>query len=102
MSHTTTSSSDSDIQVKLGNKLLVYISNSLAGLAYPIGSLKEHQVEIVKSSMFKTLTCLHSSGADSSEKPYPYIRTFLDFDTREFLNVLALAFEEQEFGSTEG
>lgn len=88
--------------MKLGNKLLVYISNSLAGLAYPIGSLRDDQIEIVKSSMFKTLTCLHSSGAEADEKPYPYVRTFLDFDTREFLNVLALAFEEQEFGSTEG
>lgn len=29
------------------------------------------------------------------------MRTFLDFDTREFLNVMALAFEEDEFGSSD-
>ncbi|XP_067930193.1 vacuolar protein sorting-associated protein 8 homolog [Watersipora subatra] len=91
----------SDIHVKLGNKLLVYISNSLAGLAYPLGSLDEAVAKDVKKSIFKTLTCLHTDSPSSGEKAYPHMRTFLDFDTREFLNVMALAFEEPEFGGAD-
>jgi len=34
--------------------------------------------------------------------PYPYLRTLLHFDTREFLNVVALAFTEPEFTSELG
>jgi hypothetical protein len=33
----------------------------------------------------------------SDKASYPHIRTLLEFDTREFLNVVAMAFEEQDF-----
>lgn len=52
-----------DNHVTLGNKLLVYVSNSLAGLAYPIGSLPEDKMSLVKSTIFKTLTSLHTPSA---------------------------------------
>ncbi|GLH03603.1 Vacuolar protein sorting-associated protein 8 homolog [Gryllus bimaculatus] len=69
----------SDNQIALGNKLLVYISCCLAGRAYPVGDIPEDDVQS------------HSS-----------LKAFLHFDTREFLNVLALAFEEPEFMSELG
>ncbi|PVD38848.1 hypothetical protein C0Q70_01472 [Pomacea canaliculata] len=44
-----------------------------------------------------------STGKQLTGEPaYPYLRTLLQFDTREFLNVLALAFEEAEFNKEEG
>ncbi len=40
--------------------------------------------------VFEFLIRLHSVEAAQEEEVYPYIRTLLHFDTREFLNVLAL------------
>ncbi|XP_045063331.1 vacuolar protein sorting-associated protein 8 homolog isoform X3 [Coregonus clupeaformis] len=79
-----------DEQVVMGNKLLVYISCSLAGRAYPLGDIPEDLVSQVKNQVFEFLTRLHSAEAGQKEELYPYIRTLLHFDTREFLNVLAL------------
>ncbi len=38
----------------------------------------------------------------SDEPVYPHLKSLLQFDTREFFNVLALAFEEPEFNSPDG
>ncbi|XP_066544488.1 vacuolar protein sorting-associated protein 8 homolog isoform X2 [Amia ocellicauda] len=84
----------SDEQVVMGNKLLVYISCSLAGRAYPLGDIPEDLVPQVKNQVFEFLIRLHSVEAAPEEEVYPYIRTLLHFDTREFLNVLALTFED--------
>ncbi|XP_063789062.1 vacuolar protein sorting-associated protein 8 homolog isoform X2 [Pseudophryne corroboree] len=83
-----------DEQVVMGNKLLVYISSSLAGRAYPLGDIPEDLVPQVKNQVFEFLIHLHSPEAPHDEEVYPYIRTLLHFDTREFLNVLALTFED--------
>ncbi|XP_053326950.1 vacuolar protein sorting-associated protein 8 homolog isoform X2 [Spea bombifrons] len=83
-----------DEQVVMGNKLLVYISSSLAGRAYPLGDIPEDLVPLVKNQVFDFLIRLHSPEAPQDEEVYPYIRTLLHFDTREFLNVLALTFED--------
>lgn len=40
--------------------------------------------------VFEFLIRLHSTEAPPEEEIYPYVRTLLHFDTREFLNVLAL------------
>ncbi|KAI4885660.1 hypothetical protein NFI96_020197 [Prochilodus magdalenae] len=45
-------------------------------------------------TVFEFLIRLHSVEATQEEEVYPYIRTLLHFDTREFLNVLALTFED--------
>uniref|UniRef100_A0A4W5K385 VPS8 subunit of CORVET complex n=1 Tax=Hucho hucho TaxID=62062 RepID=A0A4W5K385_9TELE len=45
-------------------------------------------------SVFEFLIRLHSAEAGQEEELYPYIRTLLHFDTPEFLNVLALTFED--------
>ncbi|XP_054940214.1 vacuolar protein sorting-associated protein 8 homolog isoform X1 [Physeter macrocephalus] len=83
-----------DEQVVMGNKLLVYISCCLAGRAYPLGDIPEDLVPLVKNQVFEFLIRLHSTEAPPEEEIYPYIRTLLHFDTREFLNVLALTFED--------
>ncbi|XP_072180793.1 vacuolar protein sorting-associated protein 8 homolog [Diadema setosum] len=91
------SSQLSDNQIRLGNKLLVYISCCLAGRAYPIGDIPPHLVSSVKEGVWKCLTALHTKDASADEPTYPNLRTLLAFDTREFLNVVSLAFEESEF-----
>ncbi|XP_073929720.1 vacuolar protein sorting-associated protein 8 homolog isoform X4 [Castor canadensis] len=83
-----------DEQVVMGNKLLVYISCCLAGRAYPLGDIPEDLVPLVKNQVFEFLIRLHSTEASPEEEIYPYVRTLLHFDTREFLNVLALTFED--------
>ncbi|XP_047659087.1 vacuolar protein sorting-associated protein 8 homolog isoform X3 [Tachysurus fulvidraco] len=83
-----------DEQVVMGNKLLVYISCCLAGRAYPLGDIPEDLVPQVKNQVFEFLIRLHTLEAVKEEEVYPYIRTLLHFDTREFLNVLALTFED--------
>lgn len=44
----------------------------------------------------------HSNNATDNEPTHPYLRALLRFDTRETLNVLALAFQEVEFNSDLG
>ncbi|XP_013387109.1 vacuolar protein sorting-associated protein 8 homolog isoform X2 [Lingula anatina] len=89
-------------EIRLGNKLLVYISCCLAGRAYPMGDIPEDIVQSVKDSVFHCLTALHTKDGAENEAMYPQLRTLLLFDTREFLNVLALAFEEAEFNTRDG
>ncbi|XP_070185455.1 vacuolar protein sorting-associated protein 8 homolog isoform X3 [Littorina saxatilis] len=91
-----------DNQIRLGNKLLVYISCCLAGRAYPMGDIPSDQESMVKDEVFKCITMLHTKDHPESESAYPHLRTLLQFDTREFLNVLALAFEEPEFNDEAG
>ncbi|KAG8235780.1 hypothetical protein J437_LFUL016309 [Ladona fulva] len=91
-----------DSHIALGNKLLVYVSCCLAGRAYPTGELADDMVARVKREVFQCLTTVHTKDAGDSESPYPYLRTLMQFDMREFLNVLSLAFEEPEFTSELG
>ncbi|XP_077438362.1 vacuolar protein sorting-associated protein 8 homolog isoform X2 [Vanacampus margaritifer] len=79
-------------EVVMGNKLLVYISCCLAGRAYPLGNIPEDLVVQVKIQVFEYLILLHTG--ESSSDAYPLIHTLLHFDTREFLNVLAMTFED--------
>ncbi|CAB3988597.1 vacuolar sorting-associated 8 homolog [Paramuricea clavata] len=81
---------------ELGYKLLVYISCCFAGRAYSVGNIPEELVKPVREQVAETL--IKTSTVDSSNgQTYPNIRTLLDFDTAEFLNVLSLAFEETDF-----
>ncbi|XP_033849664.2 vacuolar protein sorting-associated protein 8 homolog isoform X1 [Acipenser ruthenus] len=89
-------SENTDELVAVGNKILVYISCSLTGRAYPLGVISEDLVPVVKTEVFSCLTRLHSKNADPDEGPHPYIRTLLKCNTREFLNVLALTFEDMQ------
>ncbi|KAI3362901.1 hypothetical protein L3Q82_011498, partial [Scortum barcoo] len=77
-----------DEEVVMGNKLLVYIR------AYPLGDIPEDLVVQVKNQVFEFLIRLHSADLSEEEDVFPFIRTLLHFDTREFLNVLAMTFED--------
>lgn len=86
----------------LGNTILVYISSCLAGLAYPNGKIHPSLVAKVKHDVFRCLTVVHSNCAKDNELPYPYLRGLLKYNTREFLNVVELAFSEAEFAGELG
>ncbi|OXB65294.1 hypothetical protein ASZ78_001601 [Callipepla squamata] len=101
----------SDEQVVMGNKLLVYIRECLAEITVRMYQKydKMCRLHVVKAGMvtakkpavfesslqiFEFLIRLHSTEGSVDEEVYPHIRTLLHFDTREFLNVLALTFED--------
>ena len=84
---------------KLGNKLLVYISQCLAGRGYPWGEIPKERVRQVKYDVFSTITL---PVGREGEPSYPHLRTLLNFDTQAFLNVLSIAFQEEEFTSEVG
>ena len=42
------------------------------------------------SQVFEFLIRRHSADSSEEEEVFPFIRTLLHFDTREFLNVLAM------------
>ncbi|XP_072048156.1 LOW QUALITY PROTEIN: vacuolar protein sorting-associated protein 8 homolog [Amphiura filiformis] len=86
-----------DQQIKLGNKILVYISCCLAGRAYPLGDIPPHLVKGVKEGVWQCLTALHTKKPPEEEEVFPHLKALLHYDTREFLNVLSLAFEEEDF-----
>ncbi|XP_065646918.1 vacuolar protein sorting-associated protein 8 homolog [Hydra vulgaris] len=91
--------SNSEMYISLGNKILVYLNCCLAGNQYPIGKIDDSIVNEVKEKIFNLLTKKKSELRSENSEIYPYIRTLLLFDTREFLNVLFIAFEEKEFES---
>ncbi|XP_058830163.1 vacuolar protein sorting-associated protein 8 homolog [Topomyia yanbarensis] len=86
----------------LGNCLLVYISSCLAGRGYPTGDIAPEMIATVKHEVLRCLTVVHSKQAPEGELPYPFLRTLLEFDTRETLNVISLAFQEKEFNGELG
>jgi len=81
-------------QIQLGNKILVYISSCLAGHAYPSGTIADEDVAHVKDAVLNCVTALHTCQPTTTEPAYPHLRTLLSFDTREFFNVLSLAFDD--------
>jgi hypothetical protein len=95
-----------DNEINLGNKLLTYISSCLTGRTYPNKGYipNEKKSHIVKESLaritkFRNDNSFESTtSASGSYNPnqvnYPYLRTFLGFDTTAFLNVLSIAFED--------
>lgn len=87
---------------RLGNYLLVYVSSCLAGRGFPRGEIAADRQAMVKHEVLRCLTAVHSNGAAADELPYPYLRQLLHFDTRDTLNVLALAFAEKEFSGELG
>lgn len=86
----------------LGNHLLVYVSSCLAGRGYPTGELPVELAQTAKQEVLRTLTVIHTSRATDEELQYPYLRKLLNFDTRETLNVISLAFQEVEFSGDLG
>ena len=87
----------------LGNKLLVYISQCLAGRAFFHGDIPGDRVKQAKYDVFSTITLLSDRDTSTeSAHSYPHLHTLLLFDTQGFLNVLSIAFEEEEFSGEVG
>ncbi|KRT81032.1 hypothetical protein AMK59_5084, partial [Oryctes borbonicus] len=87
---------------KLGNTMLVYVSSCLTGLGYPRGKIPEDHVVRVKSDVLRCLETIHSMNFNENEPKYPYLRALLKYNTREFLNVVEIAFKEEEFSGEMG
>lgn len=87
---------------RLGNTILVYVSSCLAGLGYPSGNIPEEDVPRAKHEVLRCLETVHSIKGAGNEPTYPYLRALLKYNTREFLNVVELAFTEAEFSGEMG
>ncbi|KAJ8948855.1 hypothetical protein NQ318_013508 [Aromia moschata] len=87
---------------KLGNTILVYVSCCLAGLGYPNGNIPEADILRVKHDVLRCLETVHSINVNTDESTYPYLRALLQYNTRECLNVVELAFTEAEFSGEMG
>nr|CAD7256761.1 unnamed protein product [Timema shepardi] len=72
--------------------------------SYPYLRYYTNLMSLRKSKLLLVRGTRKGKGAEGAIPPSPYeiLRTLLQFDTREFLNVLALAFEEPEFTSELG
>uniref|UniRef100_A0A3B5M5T3 RING-type domain-containing protein n=1 Tax=Xiphophorus couchianus TaxID=32473 RepID=A0A3B5M5T3_9TELE len=81
-------------RVREGRSLTGDANCCLAGRAYPIGDIPEDLVVQVKYQVFEFLIRLHSGDSSQKEEVFPFIHTLLHFDTREFLNVLAMTFDD--------
>ncbi|XP_060519247.1 vacuolar protein sorting-associated protein 8 homolog isoform X1 [Cylas formicarius] len=87
---------------RLGNTMLVYVSSCLAGLGYPTGNIPETEVARVKHDILRCLETVHSINGKADEPIYPYLRALLRYNIRECLNVIELAFTEDEFAGEMG
>lgn len=86
---------------ELGNKILVYISCCLSGRAYPFGEIPEDKSNLVREQVLLCITSLHSPLHTDGEPVYPYLRTLIHFNTREFFNALSLAFQDSQLQAKE-
>ena len=85
----------------VGYKVLVYISCCLTGRQYPRGMIASENVARVKQEVFECVVAKRSKSPAEGELSYPNLRTLLEFDTRELLNVMSIAFEEPEFDTVQ-
>lgn len=83
-------------QVQLGNKVLVYISCCLVGRGYPTGDIPPELLATVRDEILRCVSALHTPKHPDEEPVYPRLRSLVHFDTREFFNVLSLAFENPD------
>ncbi|XP_065161410.1 vacuolar protein sorting-associated protein 8 homolog [Atheta coriaria] len=86
----------------LGNTIIVYVSACLGGLGYPKGIIPHEEVSRVKFDILRCLQAVHSVNAKENEQSYPYLRALLKYNIRECLNVIKLAFTENEFSGEMG
>eukprot|EP00794_Sanderia_malayensis_P015740 gene15740-17326_t len=86
----------------IGYKILVYISCCLAGKQYPRGLIAEEMIPHVKHDVFECIVKRRAKDPVEGDPSFPYLHILLEFDTREFLNVMSIAFEEPEFEADGG
>lgn len=64
-----------DINIKLGNKILIYLSGCLLGIAYPNrGEIPQRLQDQVRNNIVQFLCSQHSIKAKDDEDIYPYLR----------------------------
>lgn len=90
---------ESDIEA--GNKLFVYISFCLTGRQYPLGELSVDKKKKIRADVCHIITERSSPETYKLNVTYPYLRTLTYFDTKEFLNVLAMAFDDPNYEDEE-
>lgn len=81
--------------------MLVYVSSCFAGLGYPKGKIPEKDVHRAKHDILRCLEAPRSVRSEN-EQLYPYLRALLNYNVRECLNVISLAFTEAEFSGEIG
>lgn len=80
------------------NKLLVYLHCCLCGQSYPYGKMEDDQLsDKVRRITFDYLIAKQSDLLKDSDVDYPILRVFLCVDALDFLNVIAMAFNESSF-----
>eukprot|EP00053_Salpingoeca_punica_P019812 m.202930 g.202930 ORF g.202930 m.202930 type:complete len:1369 (+) comp17729_c0_seq1:162-4268(+) len=89
-----------DEEQRLGNRLLLYIHHCLSGRAFPRGDIPQRLVRRVKWEVYRHI--IDRKGDREDNESFPYTRTLLMFDTKEFLNVLTLAFDEPDLPEGDG
>ncbi|KAI8612899.1 hypothetical protein BC830DRAFT_1134642 [Chytriomyces sp. MP71] len=95
-----------------GYIIFVYLAYILTGKAFPVGTLTRREALRAKSDLYNFLfSTTHTSWppedgsgqqstyVDVGCEPYPYVRLLLQYDAKEFLSMLSLAFED---GSLDG
>ena len=85
---------------ELVNTILVYLSCCMTGRDYMHGSIPEPLCRNAKIQSWKFL--LFDQPNATPVERFPNSKLLLLSDTREFLNVLSIAFGESEFTTTEG
>eukprot|EP01135_Chromosphaera_perkinsii_P011712 Nk52_evm35s2474 gene=Nk52_evmTU35s2474 len=78
---------------RIGYKLFLYIYYSLSGRAFPSGFIDEKDILTVKAEVYNFIFD-RSTASDTDEWCYPNLTSLLDFDTKEFLRVLSLVFDD--------
>lgn len=64
-----------DLTNELGNKVLIYLSGSLLGIAYPNrGDIPQPLQDTVRNNIVQFLCSQHSIKAKDDEDIYPYLR----------------------------
>lgn len=64
-----------DLTIDLGNKILIYLSGCLLGIAYPNrGDIPKHLQDTVRNNVVQFLCSQHSIKAKDDEDIYPYLR----------------------------
>ena len=82
--------------VSIGNQALVFLQTSLVGDIYPYGGrLTPEVAHFGRNQIIDFLSYLHPRRTGGLL--YTNLRTFLHFNTRDFFNLLTMAFDNKEF-----
>ncbi|CAF1638668.1 unnamed protein product, partial [Didymodactylos carnosus] len=82
--------------ITIGNQALVFLQSTFVGDIYPFGGrLTSDIANCARNELFDFITFLHPRRSGGSL--YTNLRTLLHFNTRDFFNLLTMAFNDDEF-----